>query len=242
VELDPSLAEAHASLAWGSFIFDHDWTAAESQYRQALRLSPNYSDGHRSFSIFLVRMGRFDEAIREVKLGHELDPLSLEGNIAPGFILHHARRDAEAFPYFHHALDMDENFARAHWGLGLALVSSKRLDEAISELRKAVELSQGSGVQLGSLGYAYAAAGRRAEALEVAERLQTISKERYVPPGAVALVLSGLGDADGAMAWLERANEERDPWVTGLNIEFMFDPIRADPRFQDLVRRIGLPH
>ncbi len=241
VELDPSVAEAHASLAWDSFIFDHDWAAAESRYRQALRLSPNYSDGHRSFSIFLVRMGRFDEAIREGKLGHKLDPLSLEGNIAPGFILHHARRDDEALPYFRHALDMDESFARAHWGLGLALLSSRRTDEAIAELRKAVDLSHGSGVQLGSLGYAYASAGRRSEALEVAQRLQAIAKEQYVPPGAVALVLSGLGDVDGAMAWLEKANEERDPWITALNIEFMFDPIRSDPRFQDLVRRVGLP-
>jgi eukaryotic-like serine/threonine-protein kinase len=240
LELDPSVAEAHASLAWGSFVFDHDWTAAERQYREALRLSPNYDGGHRSFAIFLMRMGRFEEAIREVKRAHELDPLSLEGNIAPGMVLHHAGRDEEAIPWFRHALDMDENFARAHWGLGLSLAALKRYDEAIAELRKAVELSQGSGVQLGSLGYAYAAAGRRAEALEVVERLKALSKEQYVPPAAVALVLSGLGDRDGAMEWLERANAERDPWATQLNIEFMFDPIRSDPRFQDLVRRVGL--
>jgi tetratricopeptide (TPR) repeat protein len=241
LELDPSLGEAHASLAWASFIFDRDWPAAERQYRRALELSPNYAEGHRSFSIFLVRMGRFDEAVREVKRGHELDPLSLEGNIAPGFILYNSRRGEEALGWFRHALDMDPDFARAHWGLGIALVSLKRLDAGIAELRKAVELSHGSGVQLGSLGYAYAAAGRRSEALEVAERLQSISTEHYVPPGAVALVRSGLRDADGAMAWLERGNEERDPWITGLNVEPMFDPIRADPRFQDLVRRVGLP-
>ncbi|HEY1250110.1 MAG TPA: protein kinase [Thermoanaerobaculia bacterium] len=241
LELAPSLGEAHASLAWGSFAFDHDWAAAERHYRQALQLSPNYAEGHRSFAIFLARMARFDEAVREVKHAQELDPLSLEGNIAPGIILHIARRDEEALPWFRHALDMDENFARAHWGLGMTLVSLKRLDDGIAELRKAVELSQGSGVQLGSLGFAYAAAGRRSEALEVAQRLEAISKEHYVPPGAVALVLSGLGDRNGAMLWLEKANEERDPWVTGLNIEFMFDPIRSDPRFQDLVRRVGLP-
>ena len=242
LELDPSVGEAYTSLAWDSFIYDHDFPGAESRYRQGLRLSPNFADGHRSFSIFLVRMSRFDEAVREVTRAHELDPLSLEGNIAPGFILHHARRNEESLSYFRHALDMDENFARAHWGLGLSLTSLKRLDEAIAELRKAVELSQGSGAQLGSLGYAYAAAGRRAEALEVAQRLQAIAKEHYVPPGAVALVFSGLGDADAAMLWLERANEERDPWVTGIQIEPMFDPIRTDPRFQDLVRRVGLPH
>jgi hypothetical protein len=94
---------------------------------------------------------------------------------------------------------------------------------------------------LGSLGYAYAVANRRPEALEIVERLKAASKERYVPPAAVALTLSGLGDKDGALAWLEKADEERDPWTSGLKVEPMFDSLRPDPRFQDLVRRAGFP-
>jgi len=133
-------------------------------------------------------------------------------------------------------------FARAHWALGLSLAAMQRLDEAIAALRRAVELSQGSGVQLGSLGYACAAANRRTEARELIERLEASSRQHYVPPSAFALVDSGLGDRDGAFGWLEKAYEGRDPWVTGLNVEPMFDPIRSDPRVQDLVRRAGLPH
>lgn len=117
-------------------------------------------------------MGRFDEAIREVKRAQEIDPLSLVGNLDVGFILHFARRDDEAIPWFRRVLDMDPNFLRAHWGLGLALVQKREYDEAIAELRRAVELSEGGAGQMGSLGHAFAVAGRRVEALGIVERLK----------------------------------------------------------------------
>jgi serine/threonine-protein kinase len=241
VELDPSLGEPHVALGWSSFVFDYDWTTAESQFREALRLSPSLAD-RRNYALFLVRASRFEEAILEVRRAQALDPLSLEGNMDVGMIYHYARRDAEGLPWIHRTLEMDAAFARAHWALGLSLAAMQRLDEAIAALQRAVELSQGSGVQLGSLGYAYAAANRRTEAREVIERLEAASRQHYVPPSAFALVDSGLGDRDGAFGWLEKAYEGRDPWVTGLNVEPMFDPIRSDPRFQDLVRRAGVPH
>ncbi|HSS44496.1 MAG TPA: tetratricopeptide repeat protein, partial [Thermoanaerobaculia bacterium] len=157
VELDPTLAEPYVPLAWDSFVFDRDWTTAESQYRRALELNPNYPTARQSYAVFLIRMGRFDEAIREAKRGQELDPLSLEANLNVGFMLHVARRNDEAIPWFRRVLDMDPNYLRAHWGLGVALVQKGRYEEAITELQKAVELS-GGGVILGSLGYAYAVA------------------------------------------------------------------------------------
>ena len=123
---------------------------------------------------------------------------------------------------------------------GSALVQKKRYDEAIAELQKAVELSGGGAAQLGALGYAYAVANRRAEALEIVETLKKRSREHYVPPAMVAIVFSGLGDKDQAMTWLEKALEERDPWLTGLKVDPMFDSLRSDPRFLDLLRRIGL--
>ena len=214
VELDPMLAEPYASLAWTSYVFDRDWATAENQYQRALQLNPSYPTGHRSYGVFLSRMSRFDEAIREVKRAQELDPRSLECNVGVGFAFYHARRDDEAIPWFRRVLEMDPSYWRAHWGLGLALVQKKRYDEAIAELRKAVDLSAGGGAQLGSLGYAYAVANRRAEALEILEKLKESSGQHYVPPAAVALVFSGLGEKDQALAWLERANEERDPWAT----------------------------
>ncbi len=240
VELDPTLAEPYVPLGWGSFIFDRDWAAAESHFQRAFQLNPSYAQAHQNYSIFLARMSRFDEAIREARRGQELDPLSLSANFDVGFILHVARRDDDAMPWFRRVLDMDPSFVRAHWGLGLALVQKKRYEEAISELRKAVELS-GRGVVLGSLGYAYAVAGRRTEALEVVRSLQEGSKGSYVPPAALAIVFAGLADNDQALAWLEKANQERDPWATDLKVQPMFDSLRSDPRYQDLVRRVGLP-
>jgi eukaryotic-like serine/threonine-protein kinase len=237
--LDPTLAEPYALLGWASFVFDRDWTTAENQFRRALRPSPNDQAAHQNYSLFLARMGRFDEAIREVIRGQELDPLSLGAIVDVGSVLHMARRDDEAIPWFRRVLDMDPTFPRAHWGLGLSLVALKRYDDAIAELRRAADLSSG-GVMLGSLGYACAVANRRAEALEIVERLEESSKVQYVPPAAVAIVFSGLGEKEQAMEWLEKAEEARDPWVTGLKVEPMFDPLRSDPRFLELLHRVGL--
>jgi serine/threonine protein kinase/tetratricopeptide (TPR) repeat protein len=239
-ELDSTLGEPYVSLAWSSFVFDRDWTTAENQFQRALRLSPNYSTAHENYATFLSRMGRFDEALREAKRAQELDPLSLSVNTMMGINLGLARRDDEAIPWFRRVLDMDPNFLRAHFGLGLSLVHKKRYDEAITELQKAVELSGGGAAQLGALGYAYAVANRRAEALEIVERLNERSREHYVPPAMVATVFSGLGDKDQAMAWLEKAIEEHDPWLTGLKVDPMFDSLRSDPRFLDLLHRVGL--
>jgi tetratricopeptide (TPR) repeat protein len=241
VELDSTLAEPYVSLAWSSFVFDRDWTTAENQFQRALRLNPTYPNAHQYYGAFLSSMGRFDEAIREAKRGQELDPLSLRGNFDVGFFLHNARRDDEAIPWLHRVLDMDPTFLRAHWVLGLALVQKKRYDGAIAELQEAVKLPGSGPAQLGSLGYAYAVAGRRAEALEIVEKLKESSREHYVPPATVSIVFSGLGEKDQALTWLEKANKERDPWVTELKVQPMFDSLRSDPRFQDLLRRVGLP-
>ena len=240
VALDSTLGEPYASLAWCSFVFDRDWSTAESLYERALRLNPNYDYAHRNYAMFLARMGRADAALREATRAQELDPLSLENNFTVGFVYHSSRRYDEAITWCRRVLDMDSGNWRAHWGLGLALLQKKSYDEAIAELRKAVEISGRGGVQLGSLGYAYAVAGRRADALEVLERLKAYLKEHYAPPAALALVFSGLGEKDQALAWLERANEERDPWITSLKVEPMFDSLRSDPRFLDLMRRVGL--
>ncbi|HTO85907.1 MAG TPA: protein kinase [Thermoanaerobaculia bacterium] len=239
-ELDPTLGEPYASLAWSSFVFDRDWTTAENQFQRALQLNTNYPIAHENYAMFLTRMGRFEEATREITRAQELDPVSLGVNTMMGIALSLARRDDEAIGWFRRVLDMDPNFVRAHFGLGLALVHKKRYDEAIAELRKAVELSGDGAGQLAALGYAYAAASRRAEALQIVEKLKERSREQYVPPAMVAGVLSSLGEKDQALAWLEKALDERDPWLTSLKVEPMYDALRSDPRFVDLLHRVGL--
>jgi serine/threonine-protein kinase len=240
VELDSTVGESYAVLGWSSFVFDRDWATAESQFQQALRLNPNSSNAHAQYGIFLSRMGRFEEAIRQVKRGQELDPLSPGANAMVGLALNLARRDDEAIPWLRRALAMDPDFLRAHWGLGLAFVHQKKYEEAISELQRAVEISGGGAAQLGVLGYVYAVAGRRAEALEIVEKLKESAREHYVPPTMVSIVFSGLGENDQAMTWLEKAIEARDPWLTGLKVDPIFDALRSDPRFKDLQRRVGL--
>jgi tetratricopeptide (TPR) repeat protein len=240
VELDSTLAEPYAFLGWSSFVFDRDYSTAESQFQKALQLNRNSPVAHENYALFLARMGRFDEAIGEMKRSQELDPISLNSNTMMGTALGLARRNDEAMPWFRHVLAMDPNFIRAHVGLGLTLVQKKRFEEAISELRRAVELSGGGAGQMGALGFAYAVANRRAEALEIVEKLKQRSKEQYVPPATVSVVYSGLGENDQAMVWLEKALAERDPWITGLKVDPMFDSLRSDPRFPDLLRRAGL--
>jgi TolB-like protein/Tfp pilus assembly protein PilF len=238
LEIDPMLAEAWTSLGWYTFIFERDWSLSESQLQKSLQLNPRYTVAHRSYSTLLARMGRFEEAIREAKRGHELDPGSVATTFNLGFALYLARRPDAALTWFRRTLEIDPNFLRGHWGAGLALTAKRNLEEAIAELSRAAELSQGRPGNLGSLGYAYGVANRRDDALRVLEALLKTS-ERYVPPATVAIVYSGLGEKDEAMRWLEKANEERDPWVTGLKVDPWYDPLRSDPRFQDLLRRVG---
>jgi tetratricopeptide (TPR) repeat protein len=240
VALDSTLGEPYVSLAWSSFAFDHDWPTAESQFQQALRLNPNYAIAYEDYGLFLSRMGRFDEGIRQLMRSQELDPLSPSGNNMMGVVLAIARRDDEAITTFHRVLDMDPSFLRAHIGLGLALSRKGKHDEAIAEFQKAVELPGGGASQLAALGYGYAVANRRAEALEIVEKLKERSREQYLPPTMMSFVYCGLGDKDQAMAWLEKAYEVRDPWLTGLKVDPIFDSLRSDPRFVDLLHRVGL--
>jgi serine/threonine protein kinase/tetratricopeptide (TPR) repeat protein len=239
-ELDSTLGEPYSSLGWTSFVFDHDWTTAERQFQQGLRLNPNYAIAYENYGLFLSRMGRFDDGIRQLKRSLEIDPLSPSGNSMMGVVLAIARRDDEAISTFHRVLDMDPDFLRAHVGLGLALGHQGHHEEAIEEFQRAGELSGGGASQLAALGYGYAVANRPVEALAIVEKLKERSRKQYVPPAMVSFVFCGLGDKDQAMAWLEKAYEVRDPWLTGLKVDPIFDSLRSDPRFLDLVHRVGL--
>jgi DNA-binding winged helix-turn-helix (wHTH) protein/TolB-like protein/tetratricopeptide (TPR) repeat protein len=237
LELDDSLAEAHASLAEVLFFFEWDWAKAEEEYRRACELNPRYASARHWYAWFLMAQTRFDEALAEVSTAQKLDPGSLTLATAIGLPFYFRREYEQAAEQYREALEMDPNFTLAHYYLGLALMQLGRYGEAISSLRKvrAVDYQQQVTAQLGC---AYARAGRRAEALGMLRELRAMRQRGYVSPYMEAIVYAALGERDEAVDWLERALGERAPWMVFLQIEPCFDALRPEPRFRRLVRQL----
>lgn len=240
LELDDSLAEAHNSLAYIQYTYEWNWTASEKEFRKALKLNPKYATAHHWYAFKLAGMGRHKDAIAEMKLARELDPLALIINAEVGWAYYFARRFDEAVEQYQKALEMDPGFSVAHMFLGTAYAQLGRHEEAIAQLRQALELSGGSLLMKGMLGYAYGVAGDNDSAHKIIDELNELSPAQYVAPYNVALVYAGLGEIDNALTWLQKAFEQRGLFLAWLNQEPMFDSLRADARFADLVTRIGL--
>lgn len=234
LERDDKLAEAHASLGYILTNYYWNWTEAESQFKQAIELNPNYAMAHNWYSQYLGFMGRPEEALRESKRAQEIDPLSPWTN--SGFISFLARRYDEGIAESQKALELDPQFAAAHMVIGLSHVQKKNYEQAITELQKAQDNPDSRAL----LGYAYAVAGKRDEARHVLEELQHVAKEKYVSPFPVAAMYVGLGETDKAFEMLEKAYSERS-WAMGmLKVNPIFDPIRSDQRYIELLRRMNL--
>jgi TolB-like protein/DNA-binding winged helix-turn-helix (wHTH) protein len=241
LEIDEGLGEAHASLALVKQWYDWDFVGAERKYTRAIELNPNYAHAHHWYSELLGEMRRHEEAIAEIRKARGLDPLSLIINCIVGETFRFARRYEQALEQYRKTLEMDPNFAGTHEFLGRAYVEMGEYEKAISELRKGVALSGGSLGIIAELGHAYAVAGKRREAFQILRELKDASKRRYVSPFLMALIYTGLGEKDQGFLWLEKAYEDRSNLMSSLNVDPRFDPLRSDPRFQDLMRRIGLP-
>ena len=236
--LDESLAEAHLALA-GIKRTVWDWAAAEREYQRAVQLNPNLAGAHHWYATFLSLMGRHDQAIAEIRRARELDPLSLSVNLGVGVRLSFARQYDQAIEALKKTLELDQNYAPAHIHLGYNYALKGMYQEAIAEYQKFIKLSgDDTSVQV-SLGMAYASAGEREKAQAILKRLQT-TKE-YVSPGELAALYAALGEREQAFASLEKAYAVRDPQLQYLGVDRSFDPLRSDPRFADLVRRVGLP-
>jgi TolB-like protein/DNA-binding winged helix-turn-helix (wHTH) protein/Tfp pilus assembly protein PilF len=236
LELDNTLGEAHTSLAFSLDLFDWDWASAEREFRRAIELNPGYATAHHWYAWHLSEMGRNSEAIAEMRKAENLDPLSLIISADVAEILLVAHSYDKAIEQSRKTIDMDPNFAVAHYELGQALVQKHMYKEAIAELQKAIELSGGSTTCTSNLAFAYAASGRRKEALKILSDLKNRSKQNA---SEIALMYVGLDEKNQAMSWLEKAYEER--FNPSILLRPAFDPLRSDPRFQNLVRRIGLP-
>jgi len=239
LQLDSSLAEAHTSLA---YVYSNlwQWEQAEEEFERAIKLNPNYPTAHHWYSLYLRNVGRFDEGMAEIKRAHELDPLSLvigttltyaylvEGDVNSAIA--QSKRD----------IDLDPNFPRAHEYLGLAYLKQGRHSEAIAELQKAVELSGRERWPLRDLGYGYAISGKRAEALAVLKELEGKYQKHETIGQDLAAVYAGLGEKDQAFAWLEKDFQARSGLLARTRWTPPFEYLRSDPRYADLVRRMGL--
>jgi len=235
--LDETLAEAHDALA-GVRYFEFDWAGAESASKQAIELNPNLAGAHALYAEYLSRSGRFDEALREIKLAQELDPLRTGLVSNEGTILYHARRYDEAIVLKKHinAQSPTEN-PFFYLELANAYVQKGQYAEAIPSYQTSLKVEETTSALI-YLGRAYALSGGRNEAIAILDKLKTT--EKYVSPGELAILYAALGDKEKAFASLEKAFTERDFQLTSLKVEPGYDPLRADPRFQDLMGRVGL--
>jgi len=242
IELDGTLAEPHVSLAHVSYFYDRDWVTAEREFKRAIELNPNYPVAHHWYAIFLSTFpGRMSEALAEIRRALELDPTSLIINAWYGRILGVSGQLDQAIEQLKKTVELDPNFNLAHYRLGQAYAEKQMYNEAVEEFNKVLNLPDGRAMGLMGLGYAFAVAGRRQEAQKTLNELQELSKQRYVSPGQIGIIYIALGDKDKAFEWLEEANRGYDLNIMRMKVERRFDPIRSDPRFEDLVRRIGLP-
>ncbi len=239
--IDNALAEAHASLGYVKFYFDWDWPGAETEFKRGIELNPAYAEGHHYYSHFLIAMGRDEESLIESRRCLELEPLNLLLNVHLGWHYLYARQYDQAVNQLKKTLEMDANFAQTHRWLGLALEQQTRSAEAIDELQKAIALFGGNTLTEAELAHAHAVSGKRDEAQKELARLKETAQYKYVPAYQIAGIYAGLGEKDQAFAWLEKAYDERSDLLVNLKREQEFDGLRSDPRFADLLRRVGLP-
>jgi serine/threonine-protein kinase len=239
LQIDDSLGEVHATLAYIEMIYDWNWVKSEEDFKRSIEINPNYAQAHHWYALHLAAMGREDESVAEMKRAQELDPLSLIINTNVGWVLYFAGRYDAAVEQLRKALELDPDFFVAHWELGLAYDQEGMNEEARSEFQKARMFSPSNPVILASLGEADAGSGRRNEAREILNQLTQLSKQQFVSPYVIAVLNVALGANDEAFQWLERAYEQRDNNLILLKVDPRLRTIRSDPRFQDLLRRIG---
>ncbi len=239
--LDPGLGEAEASLAYVSLYFDWDWAAAEGAFKRAIRSNPNYATAHHWYSVFLTAVGRHDEAAAEIRRARDLDPLSIPIATDIGFELYYARRYDDAIAQLTKVLAGNPGFALAHLWLGRCLEAQARFADAVAEFERTDALLKDWPVAIAATGHSLGRANRGREAREALARLQKLRASRYVTPYGVALVHAGLGDRPGALDWLEKAQAERSHWLVWLASDPRFDDLRAEPRFQAILRQMHFP-
>jgi DNA-binding winged helix-turn-helix (wHTH) protein/TolB-like protein/Tfp pilus assembly protein PilF len=239
IELDNTSAEALTTLAFVEWVNSWDFSKADTDFRHAIDLNPNYPTAHHWYSYFLVSMGRGDEAFAEIKKARELEgPLTLSVNTDIGEIYSWARRYDEAETYFKNVLSIEPNYAIGHDVYGINLIKQNRLNDAVAELEKARDIESSPRVQA-VLAFAYAKTSQTEKARAIIDDLNELAKQRYVSPFSIAIAQLGLGEKDSALANLEKAYSERSDTMAILDVYPLLDSLKPDPRFLDLEKRVG---
>jgi TolB-like protein/Tfp pilus assembly protein PilF len=239
IELDDTIAEAHAALGWVLFKYEWDWRGAEREYLTAIELNPN-TMYHQGYALLLASLGRHEEAIERVRLAEFSDPLNLTVKAVIGMVYFFAGRFDRAVEQLQKAAELDPEITLVRWVLGWAYEQRGEYSKAIQEIKEAMRLSGSSLFGAGFLGYVHARSGNRNEAKKVLDELIEASKRKYVGPYYMTLIYSALGEKEKALDWLDRAYDECDDFLTYLKVDPRLDALRWDGRFLDLMRRIGL--
>ena len=241
LELDGSLAEAHASLGFVKLYFEWDWAGAEAEFQRAIALDPDHAASHQWYSIYLLAAGRPEEAFREIQLAQQRDPLSLSVNTDLGFHYYYTGQYDEAAKQLGLVLEMNPDFAPAHLWLGRTYQELGRFDDALGAYRRVEERIPDWPVSIAARGFVAGIAGQPALARQALVELEQLSNERFVTSYGVALVHAGLGQDDAAFASLDEAYDERSNWLVWLRLDPRWSSLRSDPRFSELGNRMRFP-
>jgi tetratricopeptide (TPR) repeat protein len=240
IELDNSLAEAHCALGYAIYEFNWDWIGAEESFKKGLKINPGYSFGHASYAHCLLMLGRFDDAMREIKLARELDPLGLITNANVGYAYFLSRKYDAALKEYNKALVIDPNFYPLLGYIAEVYEQKEMLHQALETMQLAYNKSEMNPKLLAELGHIYALSGNKMEALTILDQLKEKSKSEFISASHFAMVYLGLNDKEQIFQWLKKSYEEKAPFMCYLKVDPRFDKIRSDERFLELMKNVGL--
>ena len=239
--LDERVGNAHAALAFVLHYYEWDWAGAEREYCRARELTPDDSHARTNYALLLGQTGRAEESVAEARSAVERDPLLLNSRSLMALALATSRRFEEAIKEAHAGIELDSSYPLFYWALGFGLAGLGRCDEAVDAFRQQVSAMSGDPFPQATLGWALGLSGHRQEALTILRDLERQRSESFVGGCLIAMVCAGLGDRDQAISWLQQGAEERDSTMTFLNVWLPFDPLRSDPRFQALLKKMNFP-
>jgi TolB-like protein/Tfp pilus assembly protein PilF len=238
--LDSTSAEAYTALGYGNTIYAWKWQAAEENFKRAITADPNYATGHHWYGDFLAGRGRFAESLAEMSRAHQLDPLSRQIGVEWGWVSYLMHQDDSAAAHIGQTLELDPNYAQAHFRLGLVQIQQRHYPEAIASFKRAMDLGVFFPQAAAGLARAYGLSGDRAAALKIVNDLERRSARELVPPSLIAAAYAGLGDVTRGLEWLNRGIDEKDIYIPENFFDPYLDPLRKDPRYERVLARMGL--